>query len=384
MKLLLPLLVLSLLSACATKDTAEPPAELLDFKVETALKSQWSVDTGSSVSQLGIKSEPYISGEQMYTASFSGVISRVDLNKRKVEQSLQTEDKISAGLTGSAEKLFYGTNNGDLVAIEASNFKSAWRVPLRSEILAKPVADAGIVVARTVDGNIQAFDTNSGEKRWAHKMTVPALSLRGNSQPVLVDSSLLIVGSDNGRLLGLNLQNGRVLFETPLVLPSGSNVIARLSDIDMTPSFDGSTLYVSAYQNGMSAVDLQRGSIRWRHPASTYEKIAYTDKRLYLSDSDGQVWALNRQTGETVWVQKGLRARNVSAPVIHDSKILVADYEGYLHALSEADGRFVARKQINKSGYLNSPFVAGSAIYLLGKDGLLTSLDFITKQTAAK
>ncbi len=383
------LLTLSLalaLSACAAKDTAEPPTALSDFSSEASIKQLWAVNTGASSRYSGIELRPYFEGDDVYTSAYDGSISRIARLSGKSLWSKSTPDKISAGLSGSGDTLFYGTHNGDLVAINKANADELWRVPLQSEILVSPVVGSGLVIARTLDGNIQAFAINNGDKRWAYKMSVPALSLHGYSQPIVIEGNALLVGSDNGRLIALNMNNGRVLFETPLALPNGSNPIAQLSDIDMTPSYDGRLLYISAYQNGFSAVDLQKGQVVWRHDASTFQSVSYDDNNIYISDSHSQIWALNRQSGQVVWVQKGLRARKLSGPVLFEGQIVVADYAGYLHILSTADGRFIAR-QATGSAYLTGPLLSpgqSNIFYYTSKNGQLAAYQVRSNKTAVK
>ena len=380
-------LLLFLLSACASTDTAEPPAELQTFAAEAKINKVWSADIGKTATKIGVKLSPYFTDEQIFMATYSGQITQIDAKKGAVLATSNTNERISAGINGNSDKLFYGTTNGDLVALNRSDFKEVWRIPLQSEILTKPVVAIGLVIARSVDGNIQAFSVNSGEKRWSYKMNVPPLSLHGNGSPIVVDNQILLVGSDSGRLLGLSLDKGRVLFETSLSLPSGSNIIARIADIDMTPSFDGSLLYISSYQNGLSAVNLQQGNIAWRHEASTFRSVVYDDDTLFFTDSNSQIWAVNRFSGETIWTQKGLRARQVSAPVLYKNKIIVTDFEGYIHVLSNTDGRFIARYGAGKPGPLGDPVMMADnqqIFFLANKDGQFSAFDLALNEKTAK
>jgi len=53
--------------------------------------------------------------------------------------------------------------------------------------------------------------------------------------------------------------------------------------------------------------------------------------------------------------------------------IVVGDYDGYLHWLSQFDGHFVARVQIDDGGILVPPLVDGDRIYVLSRDGELAA-----------
>ena len=63
----------------------------------------------------------------------------------------------------------------------------------------------------------------------------------------------------------------------------------------------------------------------------------------------GQIWALNRYNGSTLWRQDKLLRRQLTAPEAQDNYIVVGDYDGYLHWINRDDGKLIARRQINTS-----------------------------------
>jgi outer membrane protein assembly factor BamB len=52
----------------------------------------------------------------------------------------------------------------------------------------------------------------------------------------------------------------------------------------------------------------------------------------------------------------------------------VGDFEGYLHLLSQVDGRFVGRERIDSDGLRARPLVVGDTIYVFGNSGKLEAL----------
>lgn len=385
MKLYL-LFAISLLIACATPDTAEPPTALEQFAAENTFETLWKSEVGASKSHSGVYLQAQFIEDRIYTITSQGQITALaQTNGERLGQK-QTNDSVSAGLavslpngTGEAgdgrATLFYGTTNGELVAIAAADFSERWRIALRSELLTHPVVQDDFVIVRTSDGNVQALAISNGERRWSYRLNVPALTIYGNSEPVIIDGQIVLLGSDAGRLIGLGLSQGNPVFETPIVISSGANIIEQLVDIDMTPVYQDNILYVSAYQNGLYAINLQNGNVLWQHPASTVKSIIIDQGVVYLTDINSELWAVNQTTGSTIWNQKGLRARVVSAPVLHNDAVVVADYEGYLHAVSASDGRFVARQKIDSSAYLTQPQVmaAESALAIQTRSGRYTA-----------
>lgn len=384
MKLLL-LLAISLLAACATQDTAEPPTALEQFAAESSFETLWKSQVGASKSHSSVYLQAQFIEDRIYTITAQGQITALaQANGERIRQK-QTNDTVSVGLAASVTSnadasqpttLFYGTTNGELIAVAASDFSEIWRITLRSELLANPVVQDDLIIVRTSDGNVQAIAKSNGERRWSFKLNVPALTLYGNSEPVVLDNQIVLLGSDAGRLIGLGLRQGNPVFETPIVISSGANIIEQLVDIDMTPVYQDNVLYVSAYQNGLYAINLQNGNVLWQHPASTVKSIIIDQGVVYLTDINSELWAVNQATGATIWNQKGLRARVVSAPALHNGALVVADLEGYLHAVSASDGRFIARKKIDSTAYLTHPQLLSSnnALAIQTRSGRYTAL----------
>ena len=76
--------------------------------------------------------------------------------------------------------------------------------------------------------------------------------------------------------------------------------------------------------------------------------MALDPYRVYITDAESQVWALNRFNGATLWRQDDLLRRSLTAPVLQGPYLVVADYDGYVHWLKREDGSIVARKRINQ------------------------------------
>jgi outer membrane protein assembly factor BamB len=85
---------------------------------------------------------------------------------------------------------------------------------------------------------------------------------------------------------------------------------------------------------------------------SSYTDCAVDAYRIYLTDADGQVWALNRRNGATLWRQDKLLRRSVTGPVLYGSHVVVADFDGFVHWLSREDGKLESRARINAAYYL--------------------------------
>lgn len=88
-----------------------------------------------------------------------------------------------------------------------------------------------LVLVRSNDGRVTAFDAAAGERRWFHAEEGPTLSVRGNA-PIVIGPGVVFVGNDSGTLSALALQDGRPLWEQAIGVPEGRTELERMADVD--------------------------------------------------------------------------------------------------------------------------------------------------------
>jgi len=255
--------------------------------------------------------------------------------------------------------------------MNAENGAPLWQTLLSNEVLAPPVIADGRVFAVSVDGQLYAFEQLSGKRLWHYDHGSSNLVLRGGSSPQ-VAYGMVIVGFSDGKLDGLNAKTGQLMWQKNIVLPSGGNDVERMVDIIADPVIAGETVYVASYQGVVTAISLRTGDFLWQHKISTYNNMAIGKKQLYISDSDGQVWAFNRANGNVVWRQTKLVGRKIGAPALGNNALFVADGQGYLHLLSPEDGHFLGRQQVDNAPIFAAPVARGNDVYILSSNGTVS------------
>jgi outer membrane protein assembly factor BamB len=261
-----------------------------------------------------------------------------------------------------------------VIALSAEDGALRWRVRVSSEVLAPPRASGGVVVVRTVDGRLAGLDGLTGGRLWAYDRSVPILTLRGTSPPVITHDAVL-AGLDSGRLVAVALRDGRALWEQQITQPRGRSELERMVDIDAEPVVANETVYVVTYQGSIAALDLFSGRGRWQREMSSNTGLGVDSRHVYVSDTLGQVWAMDRASGSAVWRQARLKGRGLTAPVAVGEHVVVGDAEGYLHWLRRDDGQFAARTRLDSAGIAAAPVVAdGETVFVYGKGGTLAAV----------
>lgn len=371
---------IALLAACGDEDNTEPPAELVEFDRTHYLHREWSVSTDDEIGQQFLFIEPLQLKERIVTAGRNGTLNAYRLEDGDELAEIELEIPLSGGVGGTEDVWLVGSQNGELIAVSGSSHEVLWRTPVPSEILARPVVyGKNTVLVRTADGQVLGVDIKTGNIEWNYAKTIPALTLRGSSSPIL-SRSYTYVGLESGRLIALSPVDGEVAWDIALTVPQGRSEIQRLVDIDGQSELYGRILYVASYQGRIAAIDVTRGQFLWARPFSTHTGVSVDKDAVYSSDDRSHIWALDRNNGATLWKQDKLQARDVTLPVIYKDFLVVGDLQGYIHVMSRFDGRFVARTKVDSVGILVPPVVDGDRLLVLTRDGDLVA--FTIKESA--
>lgn len=360
-----------LLVGCGAKDNVEPPAPLVEFEPTLDVTAVWRSGTGTGAG-VPVGVQPYLEQGRIFTVDPKGLVTAYDAETGRVLWERETGLEVSGGVGGGDGLLAVGTNEGLVHVLRQDDGSQLWQEEVTSEVLSPPVIGGGAVLVRTLDGRLFAFNALDGTRIWVITRSVPALSLYGTSAPV-VAGGVVIAGFDNGRLAALTLTQGRTLWEANIGVPQGRSELERLVDVDTRPTLADGLIYGAAFQDRVAAVRPEGGEIAWSQEISTYRNLAIEGDQIFVTDENSLVWALDRGTGASLWRQEKLRARNLSAPVVIDDFVVLADLQGYVHWLSRFDGRFLARTSVSNSPVIAPPIADDERVYILSSDGELAA-----------
>ena len=264
-----------------------------------------------------------------------------------------------------------GTSKGELIALDAMTGEELWRVSLSSEILSAPAAFGEIVVAQTQDGKVYGLSVASGEEVWRYVVEVPVLTLRGTAAPSITER-LVITGFASGKLVALNSATGALLWEAKLATGEGKTELEKMVDVNSPVMGDG-VVYATSYQGRAGAFSRGTGRELWAQESSSYHPPAFARGRLFVADTQDQVLRLRSSGGRAEWTNSDLLRRSLTPPLAVGSYVLVADGEGYLHALSQTDGSIVGRVKVDGDGVSVAMVTDGETIFVQDKNDDLTA-----------
>ncbi|MBK9031781.1 MAG: PQQ-binding-like beta-propeller repeat protein [Myxococcales bacterium] len=357
-----------------------------------ALRVRWTLVTSDRSTDVSPQEFAGVatSAENVFGGSAGGLFVSVRALDGRVRWSKQL-GAISSRPTIVGDRLFVGTDDGELMSVELDTGKVLWKYTTKGAILESPVvldvralpndpADAVVVFSNEAD-QVIALDAVTGAFRWQYKAETPEeYTLRGHAG-VVASGELVFTGFANGTLVALRARTGSVAWLTTLTGDAD-----RFVDVDATPVLDATSLYVTSSSGGVWSIDQQTGLVRWRTPlvgsASARQDggsgavggLALDGERLYVAAADLGVYALDL-SGNVLWRHGTRGAGEPATPQV------AGDY--LIYALTDA-GIYVADKRTGSvleyfdpgDGVSADPVVIDDRdLYVLSNRGVLYAFD---------
>lgn len=359
-----------LLAACDNSKDVDPPAKLVDVTPKVKVQKLWSESLGGKADRLRLALQANVSEGVVYAASHKGEVVALTADSGKTLWRTKTKLPLSAGPGVGEGLVVVGAENGQLVALDMQTGKERWRHLMSGEVLARPLITKSLIIVRTVDGRLQALDSADGKSHWTVEETMPRLSLRGTAPPILAND-VVVAGFDNGKLLGVDVNTGDMLWNVSIDTASGRTELDRLIDIDSAAGVIGKDVYIIGFQGRVAMLELDSGQIWWAKDASSYRGFGMDDNELYVTNANSVITALRRTDGTQQWEQSALRQRGLTAPALDKDLLVVGDYEGYVHWLDKTSGEVAARAKTDGERITNAPVSADGRVFVQTDGGKL-------------
>ncbi|HEX7336165.1 MAG TPA: PQQ-binding-like beta-propeller repeat protein [Gemmatimonadales bacterium] len=292
-----------------------------------------------------------------------------------VKWRVTTGGAVRSSPAVTATRVFVGSGDGHLYAIERGTGRVAWRYRAGGPVDGSPAVAEGLVVCATIDGHIFAVEERTGRLRWERKTGAPLpynTTPAGGwdlwaSSPAIVGPAVLIGGPD-GVVYSLDLKTGRENWRAP----TGGRVRA-------TPAVSGNLVVVGSWNGRVYGLDLRTGRERWVHRTmgdtldsqkfgfdrrAIQSSAAIADGGVYLGSRDGAVYGLEAATGERRWRVSHRGSWVIGSPAVRGGRVYAGSSDGhFVHALDAATGREVW-KLPTRGNVLASPVLLGSALVI--------------------
>jgi hypothetical protein len=229
-------------------------------------------------------------------------------------------------------RLFFGTNHGLVLAVDAASGRIVWHRQFAGCVAASPAIGNGVVYIGFMDpppcsgsapSFLAALDARNGRTLWRFRAGVIETS------PLLA-SGRVYFGSWDHRVYALDGHTGRLEWS----LLTGDRVKGGVA-------LAGRNVYAGSYDGYLYALDARSGRLRWKagggRLGGLYATPSIAHSRVFVSSTNGRVYAFSLAGNELWSVQTGSYVYSPAA--LADATAYVGSYDHRLYALSQATGR---------------------------------------------
>ena len=206
-------------------------------------------------------------------------------------------DRFGSDVSVAGGRLFVGTHNGRVLALDAASGEQVWEFATGDSVLAAPAVDGARLYAGSYDKHVYALDATSGRLLWKRDTQGAVVSTPA------VAGDLVVVGNRCYDLLGIRAATGEIAWKR----------YVWFSWIESSASVKDAVAYVgSSDAASVGAFDTQTGKPRWQADVFgwAWGQPAVGDDRVYAATSSqagypsghrAGVMALERSTGKVAW-----------------------------------------------------------------------------------
>ena len=282
-------------------------------------------------------------------------------------------EELVAGVGGGDGILLIGTNKGEVIAVAEDSKEILWRRGLGSKALVISKNYKNTVIVRTEDNTAFAFRSDDGKPLWRRKDPSPPLTIKGKSIPVFYED-VTFLGLDDGQILVLALEDGKVLNQIKLGVSSGESDLDRIVDVDGRMLIYDDIFFATAYQGRAIALDLKRNRLLWVADAPSHVGLDVGRRGVYATTPENQVVAHDRQTGERLWSNSRLLDTSLSVPSSVGALVAVGSDRGDIYWLSYKSGKVLDMTDIGGSPIVSLVSFANGKLIAFDESGDLTAL----------
>ena len=374
------LLSILLISGCSTldglrfwqNDEVDPdePKELSSFASQENIKVLRR-NSYNGENEIG-NFLPSFNAQNIFFSDASGNVLSIDAKTGNDNWSVKL-NFLASGTSAGFGIVVVADVDGNVIALDQIDGNVLWSSNVKGEVLSSVAIDAKIVVVKTGSGELLGLNKDSGEVIWSYRSTLPVLTIRGNSSPVIVDN-LVYASFDNGRLGVFELNSGFQIWDGAISYVSGASELENLIDSDSNPVIEGGLIYTTNYQGNLNIFDPSQKRSVWSNNASSFFSPIISRGMLMVVEENSSIKSFALKTLEESWINSDYLNRDLSNGVSYKDNIVVGDFEGYVHVINILNGRTVGREKLSRNP-IKTILSRSDSLYVIDEAFNLISID---------
>jgi outer membrane protein assembly factor BamB len=252
-------------------------------------------------------------------------------------------DKISSPISRDQERIYMGTEAGNLLALSQATGELLWRFETKGAVAAAAVFYGDSIILGSGDGSVYLLNSR-GVRRGAIDLGSPI------TVAPLVNESRLYVGAEDYSFHCYDLRAMKRKWK----IKAGGRLL-------VSPSADQKRVYLQASNNVLYALDKKRGDILWWWiaPSRSSFELGFDGQKILATLRSPLLFSLDPKSGKVIG-EYDAKTEIRSNPVWADPNLVFATFD------SSADRGIISflRKELKAgiSSSLSSPQPAGTEV----------------------
>ena len=297
-------------------------------------------------------------------------------------------DRLRLGLSPATDgaRVFAASHDGDVAAFDLETGRRSWSSQTDLPLSAGPAYGGGILALGSTDGDLVAIEADTGDELWRRAVGAEVLA------PPAIGGEVVTLRTVDGRLRGYSSLDGRELWAVVQTVP------ALTMRGNTAPYVAGSSV-VSGFDNGrLGAYELATGDVLWEFPVAApsgrteLDRLVDISAGLQVAGNDvfavgyhGRAIGVALENGVVLWQQELSSYAGLGVDL---SSVYVTDENSELVALERGAGTPIWRQDALRLRDATAPSAYGNTVVVGDFEGFVHWIDpqdgsFLARERAA-
>ena len=350
----------------------------------TSAASAWRVRAVDKASKRNVRPSvpPIVHGGRIYVYDTSGTVAALAPGGgRAWSVSLAPEGEKSrpsgGGIAASGNAIFAATGFGELVALDAAAGSRIWTFKMSAPAHSAPTAAGGKVYVVSATNVLHAVNQAHGTEAWQYSGIPETAGVISAASPA-VSGGTVVVPYSSGEVTAFDTESGELRWADAVVRSTRTLAVSGLNDVAASPVIHDGVVYATGVSGRTIAVSLASGERLWEQNIGSSSTPAVSGNAIFIVDLQDNMVALDRRTGTAFWrtalpVVRKKRFFSVWAgPTLAGGILWAVSNDRKMIGVDPATGNIIVDREMPSPAYVK-PIAAGGQLLVLSADGSLTA-----------
>ncbi|MBW0454443.1 MAG: PQQ-binding-like beta-propeller repeat protein [Candidatus Kinetoplastibacterium crithidii] len=305
-------------------------------------------------------------GDYIYVASLDGNIAKLDIVNHQClwQKKIPTDHILS--IVADISNVVVVSETGNILLFD-NNGNQKWMSSVNNLINTPPIIYKNIILIRTCDLSMSAFDLHNGEVIWSLNNYFFSISSAIYS-PMLRLRKSVITYSTNNSISSIDIDTGFVEWKIPVSLDNVNNDLLGINGSFLTYK---NNVYFASSKNYITCLDITNTvSIKWSKMFPSCHIMYMSDGFIYALNDEGELAKFNATDGSVIWKKIILKNCKFRTILVENNLIVCGDSFGWLYFISSDEGSVFYKSKISKNSILSSVIFNENKIIVNAIDGI--------------